>query len=142
MENCENRYKHRLRTYQDGKTGEMFLTQPHDLDINLRVNTCQKAVTAVRKAGATSQIILLPGRNFTIAETFVMMGRADALHAIKNPDAEMLITATQQMFIEQASTKSASYSRKMNNDSGTARKAASLNGVIGFALAILVYACL
>ncbi|KAM5385665.1 hypothetical protein ACJZ2D_000864 [Fusarium nematophilum] len=63
-----------------------LMNEPHDLDIELWAETCQKAVTAIRKAGAKSQIILLPGTNFASAETFVSTGSADLLGAITNPD--------------------------------------------------------
>ncbi|KAF4976736.1 hypothetical protein FZEAL_6652 [Fusarium zealandicum] len=63
-----------------------LMNEPHDLDIALWAKTCQKAVTGIRKAGATSQIILLPGTNFASAETFVSSGSANALGAITNPD--------------------------------------------------------
>ncbi|KAJ4315058.1 hypothetical protein N0V84_008570 [Fusarium piperis] len=63
-----------------------LMNEPHDLDVNLWAKSCQAAVTSIRKAGAKSQIILLPGTNFTNVETFVTSGSADALAAIKNPD--------------------------------------------------------
>ncbi|KAG6000551.1 hypothetical protein E4U21_005347 [Claviceps maximensis] len=63
-----------------------IMNEPHDLDLQLWANSCQAAVTAIRKAGATSQIILLPGTNFTNAETFVSSGSAEALARITNPD--------------------------------------------------------
>ncbi|KAK2601782.1 hypothetical protein QQS21_004666 [Conoideocrella luteorostrata] len=63
-----------------------LMNEPHDLDIKLWAKSCQAAVTAIRKAGAKSQIILLPGTNFASAETFVSTGSAKALAAITNPD--------------------------------------------------------
>ncbi|KAF1962730.1 glycoside hydrolase [Byssothecium circinans] len=45
-----------------------------------------EVVTAIRGAGATSNIILLPGNNWTSAETFVSSGSAAALAAVTNPD--------------------------------------------------------
>ncbi|RFU79347.1 endoglucanase eg-ii [Trichoderma arundinaceum] len=63
-----------------------LMNEPHDLDINLWAKTCQKVVTAIRKAGATSQMILLPGTNFASVETYVSTGSAEALAAITNPD--------------------------------------------------------
>lgn len=63
-----------------------LMNEPHDLDINIWAQTCQKAVTAIRKAGATSQNILLPGNNFDSAATLISSGSADALLAITNPD--------------------------------------------------------
>ncbi|EEU38273.1 uncharacterized protein NECHADRAFT_105936 [Fusarium vanettenii 77-13-4] len=63
-----------------------LMNEPHDLDVNLWAKSCQAAVTSIRKAGAKSQLILLPGTNFTNVETFITTGSADALAAIKNPD--------------------------------------------------------
>ncbi|QUC17505.1 uncharacterized protein UV8b_01746 [Ustilaginoidea virens] len=63
-----------------------LMNEPHDLDIKFWAQSCQAAVTAIRNAGATSQIILLPGTNFASAETFVSTGSAEALAAITNPD--------------------------------------------------------
>ncbi|KAI3336320.1 glycoside hydrolase family 5 protein [Xylariaceae sp. AK1471] len=63
-----------------------LMNEPHDLDVTIWAQTCQKAVTAIREAGATSQMILLPGTNFDSAATLVSSGSADALLAITNPD--------------------------------------------------------
>ncbi|KAK8872633.1 glycoside hydrolase superfamily [Apiospora arundinis] len=63
-----------------------IMNEPHDLDINLWAQTCQKVVTAIRQAGAKSQMILLPGTNFDSAATLVSSGSAAALMGIKNPD--------------------------------------------------------
>ncbi|KAH6603882.1 glycoside hydrolase family 5 protein [Trichoderma cornu-damae] len=63
-----------------------LMNEPHDLDVKLWAQTCQKVVTAVRKAGATSQMILLPGTNFASVGTYVSSGSADALAAVTNPD--------------------------------------------------------
>ncbi|KAL6855738.1 glycoside hydrolase family 5 protein [Trichoderma novae-zelandiae] len=63
-----------------------LMNEPHDIDIDLWADTCQKVVTAIRKAGATSQMILLPGTNFASVETYVSTGSADALGKITNPD--------------------------------------------------------
>ncbi|KAJ2971270.1 hypothetical protein NUW58_g9465 [Xylaria curta] len=63
-----------------------LMNEPHDLDVAIWAQTCQKAVTAIREAGATSQMILLPGTNFDSAATLVSSGSADALLAITNPD--------------------------------------------------------
>ncbi|KAL6792977.1 glycoside hydrolase family 5 protein [Trichoderma sp. SZMC 28012] len=63
-----------------------LMNEPHDIDINIWAETCQKVVTAIRKAGATSQMILLPGTNFASVESYVSTGSADALSKITNPD--------------------------------------------------------
>ncbi|KAK7439865.1 Endoglucanase EG-II [Stygiomarasmius scandens] len=62
------------------------MNEPHDVDIDLWAESVQAAVTAIRNAGATSQLILLPGNNFTSAATFVSNGSADALAKVTNPD--------------------------------------------------------
>ncbi len=63
-----------------------LMNEPHDLDIDLWAATCQKAVTAIRNAGAAGQTILLPGTNFDSAATLVSSGSAAALLNITNPD--------------------------------------------------------
>ncbi|TPX18099.1 uncharacterized protein E0L32_011823 [Thyridium curvatum] len=63
-----------------------LMNEPHDLDIKLWSDTCQAAVTAIRKAGADKQMILLPGTNFDSAATLVSTGSAEALLKITNPD--------------------------------------------------------
>ena len=40
----------------------------------------------LREAGATTQMILLPGNNYTSAQTFVSSGSAEALSMVRNPD--------------------------------------------------------
>jgi endoglucanase len=63
------------------------MNEPHDIpSIPTWAASVQAAVTAIRQAGATSQIILLPGDNWTSAGTFVSGGSADALNAVTNPD--------------------------------------------------------
>lgn len=63
-----------------------IMNEPHDLEVKPWVNTVQKAVTGIRKAGATDSIILLPGVNFTSALTFVSTDSADLLNKVTNPD--------------------------------------------------------
>jgi endoglucanase len=63
-----------------------LMNEPHDLDIVIWASTVQAAVTAIRKAGATTQIILLPGTNFTCAVTFTSTGSASALMSVVNLD--------------------------------------------------------
>ena len=46
----------------------------------------QAAVTAIRKAGATTQHILLPGTGYTSAESYVSSGSAAALGKVTNLD--------------------------------------------------------
>ncbi|KAJ7203800.1 endoglucanase [Mycena pura] len=64
-----------------------IMNEPHDVpDINLWAGSVQAAVTAIRNAGATTQMILLPGNNWTSAQTFVSNGSAAALMTVVNPD--------------------------------------------------------
>jgi len=63
------------------------MNEPHDVpDINAWAASVQAAVTAIRQAGATSQLILLPGNNWTSAATFVTNGSGAALLNVTNPD--------------------------------------------------------
>ncbi|CAD0021290.1 unnamed protein product [Aureobasidium pullulans] len=64
-----------------------IMNEPHDLqDINTWATTVQAAVTAIRKAGATQNLILLPGNDWTHAAQFVDNGSAAALNKITNLD--------------------------------------------------------
>ncbi|CCA76609.1 related to endoglucanase-Polyporus arcularius [Serendipita indica DSM 11827] len=64
-----------------------IMNEPHDVpDINAWAASVQAAVTAIRKAGAMKQICLLPGNNWTSAETFISNGSAEALAKVTNPD--------------------------------------------------------
>ncbi|KAI6087469.1 glycoside hydrolase family 5 protein [Hypoxylon rubiginosum] len=63
-----------------------LMNEPHDLDVGVWADTCQKVVTAIREAGATTQMILLPGTNFDSAATLPTSGGAEQLLAITNPD--------------------------------------------------------
>ncbi|KAK0724914.1 cellulase [Lasiosphaeris hirsuta] len=63
-----------------------LMNEPHDLDIKIWAATCQKAVTAIRNAGALTQTVLLPGTGFSSAGDLVSSGSGDALMGIKNPD--------------------------------------------------------
>lgn len=63
-----------------------LMNEPHDLDITIWAATCQAAMTAIRNAGATSQMILLPGTNYASASQLVSSGSGAALISITNPD--------------------------------------------------------
>ncbi|KAF9564541.1 cellulase-domain-containing protein [Agrocybe pediades] len=64
-----------------------IMNEPHDMPkIQTWADTVQAAVTAIRRTGATKQIILLPGDNFTAAKTFVSSGSADALSKVVDFD--------------------------------------------------------
>ena len=55
-------------------------------DIKIWAASVQAAVTAIRKEGATSQYILLPGNDYTSAGSFVTSGSAAALSTVTNLD--------------------------------------------------------
>ncbi|EGO03450.1 carbohydrate-binding module family 1 protein/Glycoside hydrolase family 5 protein [Serpula lacrymans var. lacrymans S7.3] len=81
-----------LATYYATESKVVFgvMNEPHDLpNITLWAGTVQAAVTAIREAGATTQLILLPGDDYTSAETFVSNGSADALNEVTNPDGSI-----------------------------------------------------
>jgi endoglucanase len=64
-----------------------LMNEPHDLDVAVWARTCQSAVTAIRLAGAKTQMILLPGSNFDSAATLASSkGGAEELLAVTNPD--------------------------------------------------------
>ncbi|KAF4624012.1 hypothetical protein G7Y89_g14164 [Cudoniella acicularis] len=77
-----------LATKYKSSTKVIFglMNEPHDVDINIWANSCQAAVTSIRNAGASSQMILLPGNNFASAGFFVSSGSGAALIKITNPD--------------------------------------------------------
>ncbi len=64
-----------------------LMNEPHHLpSVSIWADTVQAAVTAIRKAGATTQTILLPGNDFTHASSFVENGSARNLSRVTNPD--------------------------------------------------------
>ncbi|KAI5255718.1 cellulase-domain-containing protein [Aureobasidium subglaciale] len=64
-----------------------IMNEPHDLqDVNAWATTVQAAVTAIRKAGATQNIILLSGNDWSHAGNSVTDGSAAALNKITNLD--------------------------------------------------------
>lgn len=64
-----------------------LMNEPHDIpDITTWATTVQTAVTAIRKAGATSNIILLPGNDWTHASSSISDGSAAALATVTNID--------------------------------------------------------
>ncbi|KAF1928537.1 glycoside hydrolase family 5 protein [Didymella exigua CBS 183.55] len=62
-----------------------LMNEPHDLTMTTWAASVQAAVTAIRKAGATSQYILLPGTDYTSAGTFVQ-NSGPALLTVKDTD--------------------------------------------------------
>ncbi|KAJ5359289.1 Endoglucanase EG-II [Penicillium cataractarum] len=77
-----------LATHYKSQSKVIFgiMNEPHDLNINTWAATVQKTVTAIRNAGAMSQMILLPGTDYTSAANFIENGSGAALSAVVNPD--------------------------------------------------------
>jgi endoglucanase len=78
-----------LATIYANQTRVVFgvMNEPHNIaNLTLWAGSVQAAVTAIRKAGATTQMILLPGTDFTSAETFISNGSAGNLSVVANPD--------------------------------------------------------
>lgn len=65
-----------------------LMNEPHDLTMTTWAASVQAAVTAIRKAGATSQYILLPGTDYTSAGTFVQ-NSGPALLTVKDSDGSI-----------------------------------------------------
>ncbi|TKX23074.1 endoglucanase EG-II [Elsinoe australis] len=64
-----------------------IMNEPHDVpNISTWAATVQAAVTAIRKAGATSNLILLPGNDWTHASSSISDGSYAALSTVKNLD--------------------------------------------------------
>jgi endoglucanase len=63
-----------------------IMNEPHDIpSIAAWANSSQVAVNAIRQAGATNNVILIPGTDFTSATTFATKS-GPALLNITNPD--------------------------------------------------------
>lgn len=78
-----------LATKYASKSQVIFgvMNEPHDIpSITTWAGTVQACVTAIRRAGATSQMILLPGNGWTGAATFVSDGSLAALKGVTNLD--------------------------------------------------------
>jgi endoglucanase len=64
-----------------------IMNEPHDVpDITAWAATVQAVVTAIRQAGATTQMILMPSNNWTAASTVVSSGSGAALLTVKDID--------------------------------------------------------
>lgn len=63
-----------------------IMNEPHDVTIDTWATTVQAAVTAIRKAGATKNKLLLPGNEWTHASALIDNGSAAALNKITNLD--------------------------------------------------------
>ncbi|KAM0722578.1 hypothetical protein Q7P37_002019 [Cladosporium fusiforme] len=71
----------------DSKVAFGVMNEPHDVeDIDAWAATVQEAVTAIRKAGATENKILLPGNDWTHASAFIDNGSGAALSKVVNLD--------------------------------------------------------
>ena len=67
-----------------------IMNEPHDVpDIKAWAVSVQAAVTAIREAGATTQMIFLPGNDWTSAAKFISNGSGDALKNVTNPDGSV-----------------------------------------------------
>ncbi|KAJ9628844.1 Endoglucanase EG-II [Taxawa tesnikishii (nom. ined.)] len=66
-----------------------IMNEPHDVDITTWAATVQATVTAIRQAGATSNLILLPGNSYTSAAAFVSNGSGAALLKVTNLDGSV-----------------------------------------------------
>lgn len=60
----------------------------HDLNIPAWAATVQAAVTAIRNAGATSNLVLIPGSNYSSGAQLLDSGAAAALSAVRNPGGD------------------------------------------------------
>jgi endoglucanase len=69
----------------DSKVIFGIMNEPHDLTMSTWAVSVQAAVTAIRAAGATSQMILLPGTGYTSAAGFET-NSAPALSTVKDSD--------------------------------------------------------
>lgn len=61
-----------------------LMNEPHDMDINAFKSSLQEAVNAIRAAGAKTQMILLPGTDWSHASSFLSTNKA-ALSSITDP---------------------------------------------------------
>ncbi|KAG6379697.1 glycoside hydrolase family 5 protein [Boletus reticuloceps] len=85
-------YNNNITDYWKYESRVIFgvMNEPHGIpDIVTWAGSVQAAVTAIRSTGANSQIILLPGNNYTSAETFISSGSAAALNMVRNPDGSI-----------------------------------------------------
>ncbi|KAI8962395.1 glycoside hydrolase family 5 protein [Daldinia sp. FL1419] len=63
-----------------------LMNEPHDIDMDTWAETCQQVVTAIRKAGATKQMILLPSSSSGNVAILAKDDNVEQLLDIKNPD--------------------------------------------------------
>ncbi|WVO15134.1 hypothetical protein L204_102778 [Cryptococcus depauperatus] len=64
-----------------------IMNEPHDLNIDTFADSVQAAVNAIRKAGAVTQAIALPGNAFSNADAWAA-GASDALLRVTDPAQE------------------------------------------------------
>jgi endoglucanase len=77
----------KLATKYKSEKNVMFglMNEPHELTMTTWATSVQAAVDAIRKAGATSQYILVPGTDYTSAGSFVQ-NSGPALLVVKDTD--------------------------------------------------------
>ena len=64
------------------------MNEPHDIpDLGAWADSVQAAVTAIRSAGATSQIILMPGSSYASAQTLPTEAGPDLLN-VQDPSGD------------------------------------------------------
>jgi endoglucanase len=68
---------------QESKIAFGVMNEPHDIpNIETWAETVQAVVTGIRNAGATKQMILMPGNNFTSAGAFIENGSGGTFVAV------------------------------------------------------------
>lgn len=96
-----------------------IMNEPHDIpDIKAWAQTVQTVVTAIRGAGATSQMILLPGNDWTSAAAFVPNGSLQALKSVVNPDgstANLIFDVHQYLDSDSSGTSTECVRNNINN---------------------------
>ena len=108
-----------------------IMNEPHDIpNITTWAASVQAAVTAIRQAGATSQLCLLPGNNYTAASQFVSNGSGAALQAVVNLDGSttnLIFDVHQYLDSDNSGTNSACVTN--NIDSAFSPLATWLRGI-------------
>lgn len=81
-------------------------SNPNDFDINAWASTVQTCVTAIRQAGATSQIILLPGTDFTAVGGFASVSgpALSGVHNLNGDKANLIFDVHQYLDADSSGT--------------------------------------
>jgi endoglucanase len=69
----------------DSRVAFDLVNEPHDLDLNLWVQTNNAVVAAIRGAGCSNNMILLAGKDFASAGAF-KWNSGPTMLGVKNPD--------------------------------------------------------